>query len=114
MEKAQGLPVSSPLNERGTGNKPKGQIGFYNFVCIPLYQAIARIFPELEVNLEAVKSNLERWKEILAEEEAKAAAAAAEAANGDDPPPPPKKDDEEVVIPMTEAAKEDTSEEEKK
>lgn len=112
MEKAQGLPISSPLNERGTGNKPKGQIGFYNFVCIPLYQAIARIFPELEVNLEAVKANLERWKEILAEEEAKAAAAAAEAA-GEEMPPPPKKEDEEVVIPMTEAAKEDSDDEKK-
>ena len=99
MEKAQGLPISSPLNERGTGNKPKGQIGFYNFVCIPLYQAIARIFPELEVNLEAVKSNLERWKELLAESEAREAAAAAERAELE------KKSDDDV-IPMTEAAQE--------
>jgi hypothetical protein len=68
MELAQGLAISSTLNERGTGNKPKGQIGFYNFVCIPLYQSIARIFPELEVNLDAVKGNLAVWKDKLAEE----------------------------------------------
>ncbi|OHT00473.1 3'5'-cyclic nucleotide phosphodiesterase family protein [Tritrichomonas foetus] len=69
MELAQGHPVSSSLNERGTGNKPKGQVGFYNFVCLPLYQAIARIFPELEVNLNAVKSNLEIWKTLAAQSE---------------------------------------------
>lgn len=75
MEKAQGLELSSPLNDRDAPNsKPKGQIGFYNFICIPLYQAIARIFPELEVNVEAVKSNLERWKQIQADLEAKQAA----------------------------------------
>ena len=75
MEKAQGLELSSPLNDRECANsKPKGQIGFYNFICIPLYQAIARIFPELEVNVEAVKSNLERWKQIQADLEAKQAA----------------------------------------
>jgi hypothetical protein len=68
MELEQGLAISSSLNERGTGNKPKGQIGFYNFVCMPLYQAISRIFPELEVNLNAVKANLARWQELLAEE----------------------------------------------
>jgi hypothetical protein len=103
MELAQGLPISSSLNERGTGNKPKGQIGFYNFVCIPLYQAVARIFPELEVNLDAVKSNLERWKELLAQ--ALTAKGEQEAA---------AKEDEKVEIPMTEQAIVDDSEDEKK
>jgi putative methionine-R-sulfoxide reductase with GAF domain len=100
MERAQGLPISSPLNERGTGNKPKGQIGFYNFVCIPLYAAVARIFPELEVNLDAVKANLERWKEMLAEQIA--AQGIADAA---------KAPDDTTEIPMTEQAKEDAAKE---
>jgi hypothetical protein len=99
MELAEGLAVSSPLNERGTGNKPKGQIGFYNFVCIPLYQAVARIFPELEVNLDAVKANLARWKELLAEQIA---------AQGEKEAP---KEDEKVDIPMTEHPIEETEEE---
>jgi hypothetical protein len=103
MELAQGLPISSSLNQRGTGNKPKGQIGFYNFVCIPLYQAVARIFPELEVNLEAVKSNLERWKEMLAEELTRKG-------EGDEVP----KENDKIEIPMTEKAKEDDTAEEKK
>jgi hypothetical protein len=99
MELAQGLAISSPLNERGTGNKPKGQIGFYNFVCMPLYQAVARIFPELEVNLDAVKANLERWKQILADELS---------AKGTEVSPQQK--DEKVEIPMTEQAKTDDGE----
>lgn len=68
-ENEQGLNISSPLNDRKNKNKAEGQVGFYNFICIPLYQAIARIFPELEVNALAVKENLEKWKAIAAENE---------------------------------------------
>lgn len=55
------------LDEIGRSNdaenyKPMSQIGFYNFICIPLYQTVAKIFPDLEVNLNSVKSNLEVWK----------------------------------------------------
>ncbi|KAK8894055.1 hypothetical protein M9Y10_022487 [Tritrichomonas musculus] len=45
--------------------KPRSQIGFYNFICIPLYQTVAKIFPDLEVNLNSVKSNLEVWKAMM-------------------------------------------------
>ena len=95
MELANGLPISSSLNERGKGNKPKGQVGFYNIVCLPLYQAIARIFPELEVNLEAVKSNLEVWKKLAAESDKDE-----ETQQEDDEP-----------LPMTEQPKEDKEDE---
>ena len=95
MELANGLPISSSLNERGKGNKPKGQVGFYNIVCLPLYQAIARIFPELEVNLEAVKSNLEVWKKLAAESDKDE-----ESQQEDDEP-----------LPMTEQPKEDKEDE---
>jgi phosphopantothenate synthetase len=57
----------------------------------------------LEVNLDAVKRNLERWKQILAEE---MAAKGEEEVIG--------KDDEKVDIPMTEQAKDDDSDDEKK
>ncbi|OHS95423.1 3'5'-cyclic nucleotide phosphodiesterase family protein [Tritrichomonas foetus] len=69
LELQGGLEISSPLNDRKNCNKPKGQIGFYNYICIPLYSAIARIFPELEVNVEAVKSNLEKWKELFEDQQ---------------------------------------------
>lgn len=63
-ELANGLEISSPLNDRKNVDKPKGQIGFYNFICIPLYGLVARIFPLLEVNLNSVKANLEVWKSL--------------------------------------------------
>jgi hypothetical protein len=68
LEAAQGMAVSSPLNERGIGSKARGQIGFYEVVCIPLYTVIVRIFPEAEDCLTAAKKNMEIWKKKLAEE----------------------------------------------
>ena len=68
-EKALGLEYSGPLMNRAENNKPKGQVGFYNFVCLPLYSLIARIFPELTVNLNSVKSNLEHWVKLVQEQE---------------------------------------------
>jgi hypothetical protein len=65
-EKEQGIGLTSPLNDRENANKPKSQIGFYNFICIPLYQAVARAFPPLEVNLRSVRTNLEVWKGLAA------------------------------------------------
>ena len=73
-EKELGMPYSSDLTNREGQNKAKGQVGFYTFVCLPLYTLIARLFPELQVNLDSMKSNLERWKQIDAEQEAAKAA----------------------------------------
>jgi GAF domain-containing protein len=62
LESAAGMEYTSPLNDRAHLDKPKSQIGFYSFVCLPLFQAVARICPELEVNVEQVKGNLAVWK----------------------------------------------------
>lgn len=66
-EKSLGIGLTSPLNDRLNSDKPKSQIGFYNFVCLPLYQVVAKLFPPLEVNHQAVKANLEVWKELAAQ-----------------------------------------------
>jgi hypothetical protein len=63
-EKLQGIDYTSPLNDREHVNKPKSQIGFYNFICIPLYSAVARIWPQLEINLRSVNANLDIWKKM--------------------------------------------------
>jgi GAF domain-containing protein len=65
-ERKQGIELTSPLNDRENSNKPKSQIGFYNFICIPLYTAVARAYPPLEVNLNSVKANLDVWKQLAA------------------------------------------------
>jgi 3',5'-cyclic-nucleotide phosphodiesterase len=56
--------LTSPLNDRETSNKPKSQIGFYMFICIPLYTVVATLFPPLQVQVDSVNANLGRWKEL--------------------------------------------------
>lgn len=65
-----GIGFTSPLNDRNHSNKPNSQIGFYNFICIPLYQTMAKLFPPLVVSLESLESNLEVWKKLLTESNA--------------------------------------------
>jgi hypothetical protein len=64
LEKAQGIKFTSLLNDRETADKPKSQIGFYTFVCLPLYTALAKMFPQLQLQVENVKANLDKWKEL--------------------------------------------------
>lgn len=60
-EKRQGLNVS-PLMDRITGNVAKSQIGFINFMVLPLYQAWANQFEDSNECLKQLESNLAYWK----------------------------------------------------
>lgn len=62
LEMTSGMEYTSPLNDRAHLDKPKSQIGFYTYVCLPLYETAARAIPPLQVNVDQVKSNLEVWK----------------------------------------------------
>ncbi|OHS92997.1 3'5'-cyclic nucleotide phosphodiesterase family protein [Tritrichomonas foetus] len=62
LEKTSGMEYTSPLNDREHLDKPKSQIGFYTFVCLPLYQCAAKALPPLQVNVEQVEANLAVWK----------------------------------------------------
>jgi 3',5'-cyclic-nucleotide phosphodiesterase len=64
LEKDTGIGLTSPLNDRETANKPKSQIGFYTFICLPLYTVVARLYPPLQIVVDNVKANLEKWKEL--------------------------------------------------
>jgi putative methionine-R-sulfoxide reductase with GAF domain len=66
LEKASGIGLTSPLNDREAANKPKSQMGFYNFICLPLYTVVAKLYPPLQVLVDSVKSNLDKWKSMLA------------------------------------------------
>ena len=66
LEAAQGMEYTSNLNDRAHLDKPKSQIGFYTFVCLPLYKAAARAMPKLQVNADQIESNLEIWKKEAA------------------------------------------------
>ncbi|KAK8891910.1 hypothetical protein M9Y10_029132 [Tritrichomonas musculus] len=67
LELASGMEYTSPLNDREHLDKPKSQIGFYTFVCLPLYQTAARVYPALEANVNQVQSNLKIWKSHIEE-----------------------------------------------
>jgi hypothetical protein len=62
LEETHGMSYTSPLNDRAHLDKPKSQIGFYTFVCLPLYQLAARALPQLQVNVDQVLANLAVWK----------------------------------------------------
>ncbi|KAK8890414.1 hypothetical protein M9Y10_035190 [Tritrichomonas musculus] len=65
LEMTNGMEYTSPLNDRAHLDKPKSQIGFYTYVCLPLYETTARGIPSLIVNVNQVKSNLEVWKKDM-------------------------------------------------
>lgn len=67
LEMASGMEYTSPLNDREHLDKPKSQIGFYTFVCLPLFQGVTRLVPELQCNVDQVQSNLAVWKAAAAE-----------------------------------------------
>ena len=63
LEKASGREYTSALNDREHLDKPKSQIGFYTFVCLPLFEATAKAVPKLQCNVEQLLGNLEKWKQ---------------------------------------------------
>ena len=69
LEAAQGMEYTSDLNDRAHLDKAKSQIGFYTFVCLPLYQATAKAIPKLQCNVDQVMSNLAVWKSEKAKQE---------------------------------------------
>ncbi|GAX79398.1 hypothetical protein CEUSTIGMA_g6839.t1 [Chlamydomonas eustigma] len=63
QERALGLPIS-PLMDRTSGKGvTKAQAGFFKFVAMPLYQAMAQAFPGTQPLLAAVKTNHAHWAE---------------------------------------------------
>jgi hypothetical protein len=65
LESASGMEYTNPLNDRVHLDKAKSQIGFYTFVCKPLYEAAARAMPPLQANVRQLESNLDIWKDDL-------------------------------------------------
>lgn len=76
-EKLEGLPVA-PFMDRDKVTKPSAQVGFIEFVMLPMFNSISRVLPDLKqtVVLQISKS-LQYYKQLMAEEKQAAAAAAA-------------------------------------
>ncbi|EFJ46356.1 3'5'-cyclic nucleotide phosphodiesterase [Volvox carteri f. nagariensis] len=97
QERQRGLPVS-PLFDRAKQGVSKSQVGFYDFVALPLVRAVAEAFPGALPLLRCFSENYKYWKKAEAAAAAAggpgaaggpAAASMAGTATTDTPPPPP-------------------------
>ncbi|KAG2453156.1 hypothetical protein HYH02_002482 [Chlamydomonas schloesseri] len=66
-EKAMGLPIS-PLFDRTKKGVSKSQVGFYDFVALPLVHALASAFPGAKPIEAAFNRNYMHWKAIEAKQ----------------------------------------------
>uniref|UniRef100_A0A1I8GZN0 Phosphodiesterase n=1 Tax=Macrostomum lignano TaxID=282301 RepID=A0A1I8GZN0_9PLAT len=70
-EKIEGLPVA-PFMDREKVTKPTAQIGFIRFVLIPMFEAVAKLFPALSDSMvQQLKSSLHKYETLKEQEEAR-------------------------------------------
>jgi len=58
-----------PLNDRAVTNVAKSQIGFINFIVLPSFVTMIKVFPDLAVCEKACESNKEEWTKLFEEYE---------------------------------------------
>jgi len=63
-EKKLGLPSVSFLMDRDLPGVTQSQVGFFDFVVLPLFHAFAKAYPSCNTMLTAVESNYQRWKDV--------------------------------------------------
>jgi len=68
QEKQLGIPVQM-LNDRDKVNKPLSQIGFIEFMIVPLNAAQTKLFPGLHELSENLASNMWEWHRIWVDEQ---------------------------------------------
>ena len=73
-EKALGIPIS-PLFDRAKQGVSKSQVGFFDFVALPLVRALTDGFPGASPLAACFERNYTHWKTVEAEAAAQQAAA---------------------------------------
>lgn len=61
-EKAAGLPVS-PYMDRNDTDQVKMSINFITFIGLPLFNALAKAFPEIQCCIEKLHENKKWWED---------------------------------------------------
>eukprot|EP00899_Mesostigma_viride_P028312 jgi/Mesvir1/8666/Mv02607-RA.2 len=61
LEMAANLAVS-PFMDRHTNNVPKSQLGFFQFLAMPLFEAWVKAFPKSIMLLSYMSANIDHWK----------------------------------------------------
>uniref|UniRef100_UPI00398F6DF4 high affinity cGMP-specific 3',5'-cyclic phosphodiesterase 9A-like n=1 Tax=Pristiophorus japonicus TaxID=55135 RepID=UPI00398F6DF4 len=69
-EKSEGLPVTSFM-DRDKVTKPDSQIEFIEFVLIPMFEAVAKLYSQIEeVMIQPLRESQERYEDLKESEEA--------------------------------------------
>ncbi|CAK0843787.1 unnamed protein product [Prorocentrum cordatum] len=63
QEKAAGVPVQM-LNDRTKVNKPNSQVGFAEFVILPMAEKMVSLFPPLAHHTNNLGENVSRWADL--------------------------------------------------
>jgi hypothetical protein len=63
QEKVLGIPIQM-LNDRDKVNKPNSQIGFIEFLVVPLFTSTIKLFPSLYELTDNLGSNVQLWEEM--------------------------------------------------
>jgi len=66
-ELKSGMPSVSFLMDRQKPGASDSQVGFFDFVVLPLYRAFAGAFPSASPMLQGVESNYLKWQEVSTE-----------------------------------------------
>lgn len=53
------------MDRRKKDELPKMQVGFIDFVCMPLYEVLADLVPDFVPLLDGVKSNRANWQLLV-------------------------------------------------
>jgi cAMP-specific phosphodiesterase 4/calcium/calmodulin-dependent 3',5'-cyclic nucleotide phosphodiesterase len=69
-EMKQGMPDVSFLMDRSKPGASDSQVGFFDFVVLPLFQEFGAAFPATRPMLSAVEANYEQWKAVQSESSA--------------------------------------------
>ncbi|KAL0973034.1 hypothetical protein UPYG_G00197990 [Umbra pygmaea] len=63
-EKTEGLPVA-PFMDRDKVTKPTAQIGFIKFVLIPMFEAVMKLFPQIEdIMVQPLRDSRDHYEEM--------------------------------------------------
>jgi len=64
-ERELGVPVSTHLASETDHAMAKGQVGFANFIVVPLWECLCASLPEMSVLADLIKLNRQRWEKLL-------------------------------------------------
>jgi len=63
LEKLHGIPIGM-LNDRTKVNMPNSQIGFIEYLIVPMVESVVHLFPALDVLAINLAQNMHNWRDV--------------------------------------------------